>query len=325
VGGKFKDHFDAFEKELFLLTDLPRLRYNTLNPQIPFFELYLPPRTAFYTTSEVLWKSLNITGDMRLRKTERSIGAKGQRAQYKLVHGFFNTSPEAWTIRGREMLAGTSMNDLAGVAEFPKFILCQIELTNTPRLLMPVIRGEAMLQPATKANALRIWKHQAERIAEYLKLPDDILEVYPGDRDSIIWSCTARPGAGIRITLELNGVLGEAAELAPGQSLVFNVAKGSKYELTLKTYKDDPFHDMYPVMVKANAFSNAISWVDGVGEVTVFGIIDEKTARHPIISTGLVFGTDKTRLTVEFYDKHRKLVSFKQNHNIGMLMLFRSL
>ena len=149
--------------------------------------------------------------------------------------------------------------------------------------------------------------------------------MYAGSRDSIVWSCAARPGAGIRITLELNGVLGEAAELAPGQSLVFNVAKGSKYELTLKTYKDDPFHDLYPVLVKANAFSNAISWVDGVGEVTVFGIIDEKTSRHPIISTGLVFGTDKTRLTVEFYDKHRNLVSFKQNHNIGMLMLFRSL
>ena len=325
VAVKLKDHFDTMAKELPLLTNLPRITYNTEDDDSPMFELNLPPRSAFYTTSDLLIKGLRFEKHPYLKNYNRAIGAKGRRAMLKRVYGFFNNTGETWTIRGGEMLPGVSMDAIIGQKAFPKSVLCQVEMTNTSRMRVPGPRGETRLQVASNANALRIWKQQLAEILTHLGLPEDTLTAEAAPNDSIIISNTVTPNAGLKVGLEFNAALTEVLDLTPGQQLLFNLAKQQNHVLAIKKTKEDPFFGLYPIMVRASAFSNAISWVDGIGEVTVFGIIDEKTSRHPIISTGLVFGTDKTRLTIQFYDKARRLITFKQGHNIGMLMHFRSI
>jgi len=146
------------------------------------------------------------------------------------------------------------------------------------------------------------------------------------NEEEVVLSNTGIARAGTKIHIQLNDELSEAVGLTPGQVLSFKLDRERSFNLRLKTRHDDPFYESYPVIIRAHSYAQALSWVDGIGEVCIFGVIDdENKAKHAVISTGVVLTNDKTPLTVEFFDKFRKPVRFNEGHNLSMLMHFRSL
>jgi len=325
IGQKLKDHFGAFQKTLPLFKDLPNMYYNEDDRGNPFFELYLPARSGFYTSNELLFKGLRMHTTSGFIEAKRFIGAKGRQPQSRNVWGFFNGDKTAKTYRGLKVLPGQSLNDILGVdSVLPKNVQCQIEMVTTTRQMMPGMKGEPVAQPATLSNVMRVWDHQFDMLSQWLGLASNLFDVST-DGKVIFISNTAFENAGVRVIVEFNVDLVQAVGMNPGQRLIFKLDKERVFEMKLKTLHDDPFFESYPVMIVANCFNNVLSWVDGLGDVSIFGIIDEKTSRHPIISTGIVLSTNKTHLTVEFFDKHRRPIQFKEGHNLGMLMYFKSL
>jgi len=324
---KFRGHMKDFAAQLPLLQTVPVLSYNQDDPMACFFELELPPRTAFYTTNPLLFEGLRMDGNVEYHQAWRMIGAKGRRPTNKDVMGFFNEGNATMSIQGDVIQPGMAVDAMVKEGRFPPMTYCQVEMLNTAPVRLWNVEGEAIDQPATRENAVRVFQYMFDIMRRALDLTANMIDVAATGEDTVTIRNRATPGANIRLVVRLNPELERAIDWPRGRLLEFPLDTVRTFDLKFKSTHAHPFlgADLFPVTMRAACFGNAVSYVQGVGEMTILGILDERGSKYPVLSSGLLFSTDLTYLTVEFLDRHYRRIVFVDGHEIGMIMKFKSI
>ena len=327
---KLGDHLVEASEAFPLQPDLPDLYYNQDDEEDPHFELTLPGRSAFYSASELFFIGLGFFKHEHLRQETREVGGRrGQKKATKRVFGFFNTSTRVALFRGDTMHAGMSLN--ANVLQvfrdtpLPATMQLQVELLDWGRQVIQLPPGEPRRLPATKQNAVRLLSMQLRRVAVVLGLRENTMDVISGAGDTVHISNRAFVHAGITLQIEFNAEMASAYGLDEGQMLVFPLDQTRTYDLQVRSVKDNPFIGLYPVIMKASGFGHPISFVEGLGHSTVFAYLNDAADKHPILTDGLMFATERTFVTIEFFDRNKQLIVFKDGHKIEILMSFQFL
>lgn len=326
LDSKFRDHFRNVGKTWPLNQTLPHLYYDDDEVGHERFVLQLPPRTALYSSSEYFFIGLGFGTHKFLRQNVRNMTVNRIRSD-RQVWGFFNNSNEAMDYQGEEMSPGTAMNVNVGIGQpLPANMTVVVELLNSNRHVARINLPAATEHAATPGRAERLISFLLERVVASLEWGANPFEVVAEPNNVLTISNNAIPNSEIRFFMRFSDEFAEMFGLDAGHALSFDFDLPKKYELRLQP-QQDPLAGKKPVMLKTNSFGPINSFVDGSGYQAVLGVILDYSDRHGYIiySTGMVFDTDKTYLTIEFLDKNRQPIKFKQMFDINMMMTFKSL
>jgi hypothetical protein len=317
---KLKDHLATMSDIFPLQEALPDMYYDEDNDELPHFVVELPPRTALYSSNMLFMLGLGFAKDNRLKEETREIGGRGKKKTTKQVYGFFNHGLKAQTYRGGVFHKGTPMNaNVPKDIPMPDSMQVQVELNDWGRQPLPLLASERQRWPATKENAIRFLTLQLGRIVRVVNLKENPFDVVSGSGDVVQISNRASAGAGMSIQIELNEEMLSAYGLTQGHLMTFPLSQTRSYELLVRSRKDDPFRGLYPIVMRASGSGLPISYVEGLGHISLFAYINDK---QPILTEGIRFETERNFLTIQFYDKNKQLVVFQDGHRIEMLMSF---
>jgi len=324
---KFKEHFKDFATQLPLCQRLPNLSYNTDDPMACFFELELPPRTSFYTSNPLLFQGLNMDKDIMYIEAMRPIAPKNRNPTMKAVYGFFNAQGAPMLVQGNVIGPGTSIDVMVREGKkFPAMTICQIEMLNTAPLQLLQLPGEPRVQLASRDNAVRVLQLVFDHIRRALHLSANMIDVTATAEEVVSITNRSTQGAGVTLCVQMNGELAEAVGLGDRRLLEFPLDTVRTIDMRFRSADSHPFSSTdFPVIVRAFCHGNATSYVQGVGEMTILAILDEKEAKFPVLSSGLLFSSDMTYLTVQFLDRHFLPITFTDGYEIAMIVKFRSL
>lgn len=325
MASRLQRHFDAADAAFPMVHNVPRLTYD--DGEYPHWQLDLPARSCFYSSDETFFVGLGFGFSDGFKPGVRQMGGRGRALTSKDVFGFFNYSTLPISILGAEMFPGTSLNaNLPRGTEVPDNMQLQIELMDWGRQTITLPFLENATQPATKENAVRLLGLQMERVAAAFTLTENPIKVLAGTGDVVkLKNQEYEDNITVSLQLELNEAMAEAYGLGPGQIFVFPLNASHSYDLIVRDRKDDPFEGLYPIVMRSTSSGQPISYVEGVGHTTVFAYLNEKSDRHPVITDGLTFETDRSFVTFQFLDRNKEIVVFKDGHRIEMLMMFQFL
>jgi hypothetical protein len=319
-------HFGDMARLYPLLQDVPRITLNTVDRNDVHFEVELPARTQLYTTSPVFFAMLRMpAGEVKL---ERRDVVTGRAPASMIVLGFFNAEYHSVKFRGEELEPGVTLNELLPRGQrMPGNIKLQAEFVDSRRLEIDTPPNEDDVQPATKGNAVRLLRLQFERIRRLLNLRENTIEVVPGPGPTVFVGNRGFPGAGMTMTVEFNPEMTAAYSWEEGQQLVLALDSPRPYEIQVASKRHDPFRDSYPLTIKLSGFGSSNSFIDNHGYTAVLAYLRElkKGEIDITTATGIIFDTDCTYMTLEFLDKRRNRVTFKEEHEITLVLSFKPL
>lgn len=326
VAARLANHFNAAEDVFPLQRNLPRMTYNTDDLEDPHWILDMPGRSALYSAQSEFFLGLGFGKHKHLASLNRLMGGRGRTPAYKETVGFYNTSRAQMLYRGETMWLGDSINTFLGRTRIvPPECQLQIELMDWGRITIPSPDDEEKRQPATKENAIRILTAQLERIAEAFSLVSNPIQLISGPGDVIKLRCEAQvkdPGMGLAVLF--NPEMIEAYSLNEGPLMSFPLNTTRTVEFEVRDSKHDPFENMYPILMRAAGFGLPISYVEGLGHTSVFAYLPGKSGDR-ILSDGVTLETERSYLSVQFYDRDQKLVVFKDGHKMSLLLQFQFL
>jgi hypothetical protein len=336
VATKFEKHFADLAKEFPLLRAVPEISFNTDDENDNHYELFLPPRSSIYSSSEYFFRVIGFQAEPRLRTARKDMaGLVGRTAVHKTVYCIINPDDHnPLDLRGVSVLADGTLNDmlpsapnvpLATPATMPPAMHLQVEFLDSATFMLPGLHGEALQQPATKENAVRLMNAQFERIRNTLGLRTNVFDIVPGAGNTVYIGNRAFPGANVRLTVQFNAAMAEAYGWAPGQQMYFPLDSSRTYDIQVRGRVPDPFEGKYPIIMRMAGFGNCDSYIEGHGYNAVLGYLREKGDKISITTQGIVFDSDQTYVTMQFLNKQREVVTFTEGHEISMLMTFKSL
>ena len=329
VDQKLDVHFKEMSKQYPLLQSLPSLHLNSDDDNDLHFVVSLPPRTSLYCSNEFFFRSVGLADNGDIQLTRRDMSAGGKRlVSEKVVTGFFNPSQDQQRqYRGESIPPGSLITAVTfGKTTMPATSHFQVEFLETRHILLQTPPGEERLQPATKENALRLIRLQAERLRQVLNLKANLLEILPGGGETVFIGNRAFLGANMTISLTFNPFMAAAYGWQAGQALVFPLDTARIYDIQVRSQKADPFVGLYPITMRMAGFGSSNSYVDGHGYTAIMAYIKQKGGGDIEMTTvGMLFDSDCTYVTMQFLDKQRNIVSFSDGHMISLLMKFQSL
>jgi len=328
VARKLDTHNDNLAKVFPLQQSLPTVSLNVDNNQDNHFVVSLPPRTAFYTSSELFFRALGLDRELELEQRMREMGRGEKRLPVnKIVYGAFNESYNAVQFRGRTVDQTQTLREtLPRDADLPDAIFLQVEFMGADGLVMRTPPGEAVMQPASKENAVRMLRIQTEMIRQRLNLKTNLIEVLPGPRDTVYIGNRAFPGANMTLSIQFNNFMADAYGWQQGQQMVFPLEAARTYDIQVQSQKQDPFSELYPITMRMAGFGSSNSYVQDHGYAAIMAYMRERGGGDIDLTTvGMLFDSDATYITMEFLDKLRRVVQFKDGHEISLLMKFQSL
>ena len=331
VAEKLKTHFNEMSKQFPTLASkkLPFILYNTETAGQEKFEIDLPPRTSVYSSSEYLFPSLGFAGHPNLLSKTKDIGPKGGTPARAKVWGFFNNSDvKSEYYEGvKTMPAKMTMAERVDVdAEaFPKSMTLQAEVGDVGFVRVLLLGNRGMDRPVTKEEVVLQLTAHLEMARRKAGLKENPFEIVPGDDNKILLTNKAFPGSGVSMSLAFTEEMGRALNLTPRQYLQFdlNVVRG--YTLKVQDVMREPFVGRFPVQMRMCGFGRASSVREGKGTIPIFAFLNDKSDKHPIISQGAVFNTDRTMLQIEFTDCAGEMIVFEQDFQISMLLTFKKI
>jgi hypothetical protein len=336
VGKKFETHFADLAKEFPLLRAHPEITFNTDDEKDNHYEIFLPARSSIYSSSEHFFRVIGFRNETRVKTMRKDMaGLVGRKAVHKTVYCIINQNDHTpIDIRGDTVLAEDTLDDLlpsapnvplALPAVMPAAMHLQIEFLDSSTFALPGLTGDALQQPATKENAVRLMNAQFERIRNTLGLKTNTFDVVPGGGNTVYIGNRAFPGANVRLTVQFNAAMAEAFGWAPRQQMYFPLDSARTYDIQVQSNRADPFEGHYPIVMRMAGFGSSDSYIEGHGYNAVMGYLREKGEKISITTQGIVFDTDQAYVTMEFLNKRREVVTFREGHEISLLMTFKSL
>jgi hypothetical protein len=326
VGEKLDKHFTNVDRQWPILTKLPCVYYMEDNDEYPHFVVELPPRTAVYSSSKEFFAGLGFGLHDDLQRGYKPMAERGTNVSLREVFGFFNAGMEAKVYEAKTMRPNSTMQDWFADGKIPPFLFVQVEFLDTYLGSMGLQSFRRAKYPASKRNAIPNIISIIERIRNHSGLMSNpfLVEAGPGETFSI--SNRAIEHSGITVEFYFNEDMAEAFGVDSADAMIFPLEATRTFTFSIRSTAIDPFLGRYPVLMKSSAFGSAVSYVDGIdGYQPIMAVINEMSDRYPIITNGLVFDTDKTYLTVEFYDKNKQLVVFTEAREMSILFTFQSL
>jgi hypothetical protein len=328
VGQKLQNHYIQLGGAFPLLESLPRLAYIQEGEDVdrrPHFELELPPRSAFYSNTEHFFVGLGFGKNRRLQVMQKTMSVASV-VGYRDVYGFENTGYTTQTYTSHEMQPGVSMNQVLGLENLPKELFLQAELLDSKKFEVTSPLGQFEPDLATGERAAVLLPLLLERIRLQRDWKNNPFEVVLGVNDTVHLSNKATRAANMKVYLQLGPELCDAFGMSPTQAMSFPLDVVSTYDLNLRS-RGDPFARLRPVILQTNSFGSAISYIDGSGYQPILGVLLDHSndQQQEFYSTGVVFDTDKTYMTIDFLDKNRQRITFKDDLNLSLLMTFKSL
>ena len=323
---KLRNHFDASEDSFPLQGNLPRMSYIEEDIEDPHWVLELPGRSEFYCSNELFFYGLQFGKHPDLQGLQREMGGRGTARTTKKVNGFFNYSDLPLTVRSDTMHYGDSLDSNLGV-QLPDSMQLQIELMDWGRQNLFPYYHERRLQPANKENAVRIASALMDRMTLHFGFKSCPISIVSSSGDTVLFSSQRfADNPGVTLTFEFNPEMSAAYGITEGHRFIFPLDTPRAFELQIKNVKDDPFVGLYPIVMRATGSGQPILYVEGMGHTSIFAYLTDKTDnRHPILTDGMTFETERSFIIIEFFDRNKQLVVFKDGHKIEMLIQFQFL
>ena len=323
---KMSDHFDRADTYFSMQLHIPKLAYNDDDVNDPHWVLDLPGRSAFYSAHPYFFASLGFGNNLRLQRENTLMDGKRNQKVFKDVSGFWNAGTSVVSFRGDTMFPGQSMDANLGTAAaklMPKTMMLQVELMDWGVKYLANPTGERTLQLATQENAVRVLNLQMKMMVTAFGLVFTPITFKAVGSESVRMTNEGyAPDPGVTIIIEFNDRMNEAYGLELGRRFTFALNAKNTYDFVVPTTRDDPFEGKYPVIMRASGTGLPISFVEGLGHTSVFAYLSGEGA---IMTNGMTFETERSYLTLEFFDRDKQLVVFKDSHKIEMFMQFQFL
>jgi hypothetical protein len=337
---KLQDHFRKAAEHFPLQRSLPRLLLvdEAVDETDPHFELFLPPDTAFKTSSELFWPAIGFTGlPLEADDAQRSpstapskwldtIGGRQKAVVRTECYGFINDSEtEPLVVRGDTMYSGASLLlFLPPNTTLPKNIQFQIDFDKNPVEYRWV--HTATERTVTPENVVAGLTELMGEVADACGLSTNPLEAAEGTTPgTVVIRNRSVVGAKTRLALVFDDDTAELFGLARDMQFVFDLWTSRTVILDLPLARRDPLKGRGPVTVVASGYGDAKSFIEGgKGYATVVGVYEERKAFFSV-DLGLEFQTDQTVLTLEFLDSNRKLIAFESDANVNLMLAFSRL
>jgi len=291
-------------------------------------ELVLPPFSALYTTFEDFFPAFRMTNQAMEDKT---IGGRGSTPVTKRCFGYFNTSANIVRFRSHDIVPPEmSTEDLLKIrlrnrkitwnaAFAPNNVQMQIEVGDQPSTHFSTAREEDL----TLEGVTAAFENLTALAREQLNLSQPVVRVHSSPDGSVslcnnpVKEHMADYGSTVVLTMDPEAAV--LLGLPPEMSFPMDSAK--YFPLRVRALLTDPFAGLYPVLVVARDFEGATrSYVEKLGDVAVLGIL--RPGGHMPHSQGLTFENDRSRLTVEFYDKSFRQITFDNEYEFLLTLAF---
>lgn len=328
VAKKLENHFEDMSKAYPLLQTLPSITLNQDDDLDIHFLVSLPARTALYSSSNQFFRGLGLGDAPEVRTARRDMsGGSKKLPATKIVTGAFNDMHYPIQFRGDSLIPGTTMNELTlANTIMPETMSVQVEFMGTDRFVIGTPPGEQQEQPATKENAVRLLRIQAERIRQNLNLKSNLIDILPGSGDTVYIGNRAFPGANLVLTLQFNNPMSDAYGWQRGQQLVFPLETARTYDIQVRSQRADPFAGKYPIVMRMAGFGSSSSFIQDHGYSSIMAYQRERGGGDIDLTTvAMIFDSDATYVNMQFIDKQRNVVSFLDGHEISLLMKFQPL
>ena len=304
----------------------PRLAYlsDQLDPQDPHWELVLPPKTAFFTSSEVFFPGLGFTGKPPLANKAtpevREIGGRMRRVMTTQCWGFANAAyDQTVVVRGERMLPGQHMDTfLPDGTDIPASVQLQAEFLPMERMLIRLARP----RPTDQDSLMAGLEEMLERARRVCGLRTNPMDLTGGHGNSVVISNRAQANTKTRFCFILGTHLADALKVPRAWKLSFDLAFRREVTIESTGGRVDPFQGRWPVTVLVRSQAEAKSFVEGGRGYTGVAALWEE--RRPLLAVdlGLEFQTNETRIHVEFLDGKRNTVVFEQALEAQLVLAF---
>jgi hypothetical protein len=291
-------------------------------------ELVLPPHSAFYTTYENFFPAFLMAGQ---KTEERKIGGRGVMAMNKKVYGFFNDLDSITTYESFDLILPeqTTFSLLDGYYKFmlkktfsqdvaPKEVQLQVEVNDQPMVAFDQdTPTELSLEDVTSTLDVVM-----DQVRKKMNVSVPLLRVH-NSPDGSVSLCNHQvervPDYGVATHVTISQEMSDLMQLP--LNMVFPMDTVKYYRMKVRSRLTDPFVGLYPILLVAREISGATrSFVEGLGDVPVLGML-RQGGQLPV-SQGLTFENDRTRLTVEFYDKSFRQIVFDNDYEFLLMLLF---
>jgi hypothetical protein len=333
---KLDAHFRKAAEHFPLRRFLPLLYYvpDDVEPDDPHFEVYLPPRSRLFTSSEVFFAGLGFTGkppevgsgqrapSMAPAAFTGDIGGRQRPVAVNTqCYGFFNdTDDHTITFRADKMSKGESLDSVLGKnVVVPRTVQLQVEFDRTRTVL---VQTDEPL-PATPEGAVLALTELFEESARVCNLKHNLMEasVSKTNRNHVVVKNRTLEGAKTTLWLRFDDRTASVFDVTPRALMAFPLALPRTVTFEMQAGRQDPLKGRGPVTVVAHGYGDAKSWIQGRGYVTVLGVLDEKKGFYTL-DLGLLFHTDQTVLKLEFLDNTFQPIQFAHDVHAHLILNF---
>jgi hypothetical protein len=336
INEKLDRHFRRAAEHFPMRRNLPLLYYvgDDVEHNDPHFEVYLPPRSRLFTSSEEFFAGLGFSGkpadpgsgqrapSIAPAAMTRDIGGRQRPvAVNTLCYGFFNSmNDHSVTYRGDKMSKGESLNSVLGAkVPVPPVVQLQLEFDSTN----PVLVQTDQAMPATPDDAVLALTELFVESARILNLRHNLMEasVSKTNRNHVVVKNNTVEGAKTTLWLRFDDRTAPVFDVNPRAMMSFPLALPRVVTFEMQAGRQDPLKGRGPVTVVAHGYGDAKSWIHGRGYVTVLGVWDEKKGFYTM-DLGLLFHTDQTVLKLEFLDNTFQPIKFTHDVHAHLILNF---
>ncbi|CAM6055382.1 unnamed protein product [Sphagnum tenellum] len=292
----------------------PSVSLDVTDPKQPFFVIELPPHSSIYGTYENLFVAMGLEpSDVQPRMMRMTNDLKTT-----MIFGLSNRTDNKVIFKGAPLMEGIEFSDITGETP-PTSISMVILMENVDKSDIKLLNKMATTKDKVILGLDRLLE-EGRRRANLVVQPIELISV--SDKGLLLAN---RPFAGCKskIQLLLNEETSQALGLTYGLTIDFVLDQQRSFSAEVDSVGDDPFKGLYPVTMLTSGFGVSDCWLEGRGYVPMLGVIME--GERPIQGEGVTFNTDRTFMTVEFFDKTLEQIAFQEETEIFLKLMFQSL
>jgi hypothetical protein len=343
---------------------IPEIQYDSNNYDrfgaAPYF-IYLPARSAIYTTDEQFFRALGFHDDQYDLGMYRKMMTESARNRIeRRVYGFFNedynnyrrieaaayTRPDQTLDQfldsltdeansERTIVEGDEEEDaeetvLKEYEKLTKIVILQIEMLDFDKVLIPGDGLEHFFDQEVGAAVLNTLTDSMRRACNLANQPvrartHGSIGRDPNTQTSFILlenRLVDNSSAWIEITLTRE--MNRRFSRLDDAPMLFQLKNRTEYQLlTTSSAKNDPFKFKYPVRIQSKNFGPVSSFVKELGYVHVMGIMYDGGWDNPLDAEWAEFRSDSSHLTLEFYDFANQQIVFPSAFILHLMLEFK--
>jgi hypothetical protein len=314
---------------------LPRLYYvsDEVDAEDPHYEVYLPPYSALFTSSEVLFRGLGFSGrdpdpysgqrgkSMPPIEFTADIGGRQRPVVTTLCYGYVNDNQDPANFRGDKMSGGESFRSMLGIRTVvPDSIQLQMQFLKMDFQWVQTSK----LFPTTTESAVLALNVIFEDVARVCNLKHNLMEatVNKTNPSQVLVRNRAMETSKVTLWFRFDAQTAPVFDVSTLTLAAFPLALSRTVTFEMMGGKQDPLKGKGPVTVVAHGYGDAKSWIEGRGYVTVVGVYDDRKQTFYSVDLGLPFQTDQTVLTLEFLDSTSDPIKFTHDVHAHLILNF---